>query len=307
VVGMDRTLAEFDVHTRMLVLGTSALEEVLDGLALDPTMEVPIFIGVRDDALDFSKDDAARLATGLTRVAHTRCKATIATVAGGNASGLTALALARQRVEKGSAQLAIAGGVDSHIDPVFLERLDALGRCKSLGNKWGYPPGEGAAMLAVCTTALAKQARIPIFAGLVAEGRSVERSPLGGEGICLGLGLAHAIRSALEPIVWPDETIATQYCDINGEFYRTEEFMYATQRLPGHAFRAIDEYIGPADCWGDVGAASGPLLAVLAVESGRRGYARGNLALLWAGSENGQRAACVLCLPHAQGAGGRSS
>ena len=50
----------------------------------------------------------------------------------------------------------------------------------------------------------------------------------------------------------------------------------------------------PADCWGDVGAASGPLYISLVVEAEARGYSRGPLSLVWASSVAGQRAAATL-------------
>lgn len=305
IVGRDRTIEEFDPRKRMLALGVSALEEALEGLSVDPHTEIPVFVGVRETALGFTNEDAAWLATAIATVARVRCRIRVSTVTGGNAAGLLALALARRAVEMGEAQLTIAGGVDSHINPTFLEQLDDAGRCKSIANKWGYPPGEAAAMLAVCSAALARHARIPILAGLVGEGHAVEPARLGSGQICLGVGLAAAITSALQSVPWPTEVISAQYCDINGEFYRTDEFLYATQRLPAGSFRAVEDYIAPADCCGDVGAASGPLFAVLAIESGRRAYARGNLPLLWAGSENGQRAAAVLELPGADGGSSR--
>ena len=56
------------------------------------------------------------------------------------------------------------------------------------------------------------------------------------------------------------------------------------------------DYLSPADCWGDVGAASGLLFAVLAVVSGLRGYAKGHYPLMWAGSDSGHRAAVALTI-----------
>jgi len=297
VVGMDRTLEEFDSRKRMLVLGAGALEECLAELPVSPNVEVPIFLGVRDAALGFSEVDAKWLAMSLSRAVQPRCKAQIRVVVGGNAAGLVAVQRARQVVASGAVQLALAGGVDSHLDPVFLERIDESGRCKSVGNKWGFPPGEGAGMLALCSPSVAKGLRRPPLAEIVSSGDAIEPAFLGSDLVCTGDGLTSAIRDALGGLAWPSETVATTYCDINGEFHRTEEFMYATQRLPASAFRAIEAYVAPADCWGDVGAASGPLFAVLAIESARRGYAQGDHALLWAASDSGRRAALTLRVP----------
>jgi len=52
-------------------------------------------------------------------------------------------------------------------------------------------------------------------------------------------------------------------CDLNGERYRSTEYTYALLRTE-ELF--VKTRVGhPADCWGDVGAASGPLFASLAL------------------------------------------
>ena len=43
-----------------------------------------------------------------------------------------------------------------------------------------------------------------------------------------------------------------------------------------------------------MGAASGPLFAMLACQAAARGYAKGKRTLLWSGSESGLRSAAVL-------------
>ena len=63
------------------------------------------------------------------------------------------------------------------------------------------------------------------------------------------------------------------------------------------AFVNMLDNVTPADCWGDMGAASGPLLATLAISSGARGYAPGPRSMLWTSSEGGYRCAAVLHVP----------
>src|SRR5436853_7542086 len=93
----------------------------------------------------------------------------------------------------------------------------------------------------------------------------------------------------------PDERVNGQICDLNGQRYRNEEFTFTLTRTQPLLVKAHD-FATPADCWGDVGAASGPLFAMLAIASGLRGYASGPRVLLWAGAEAGQRAAALLHL-----------
>jgi 3-oxoacyl-[acyl-carrier-protein] synthase-1 len=71
--------------------------------------------------------------------------------------------------------------------------------------------------------------------------------------------------------------------------------MFAIVRVSPLFVSAVN-YTTPADCLGDVGAASGLLYVALAVVSGLRGLAKGRFTLVWAGSENGYRAAVLLQL-----------
>ena len=73
-------------------------------------------------------------------------------------------------------------------------------------------------------------------------------------------------------------------CDLNGEPYRSEEFTFTVLRTQT-AFADATRFVTPADCWGDIGAASGPLFANLAIAAAQRGYAKGPRALLWASSD----------------------
>jgi 3-oxoacyl-[acyl-carrier-protein] synthase-1 len=96
----------------------------------------------------------------------------------------------------------------------------------------------------------------------------------------------------------PEQAITATYCDLNGQRYRNEEFVYALLRTQ-ESFVDAHDYECPADCWGDVGAASGPLFASLAIRANERGYSKGRFPLAWAGSNAGYRSAMVLELtPH---------
>lgn len=108
------------------------------------------------------------------------------------------------------------------------------------------------------------------------------------------VGIGHVAHRA--SLRLPHEKVATTYCNINGERWRTDEFLYVPLRL--HApFIDANRYESPADAWGDVGAASGPLYVALAVASAERGYARGRHVLAWTSSDGGTRAAVTLTLP----------
>jgi len=83
------------------------------------------------------------------------------------------------------------------------------------------------------------------------------------------------------------------FCDMNGEPYRADEYGFACLRT-GEAFASASEFVAPADCLGDVSAASVPLGIMLSSIAVRKRYARGPYALVWASSEGGDRGAALL-------------
>ena len=137
---------------------------------------------------------------------------------------------------------------------------------------------------------------LPARARVLAAAVGTEAKRIKTSDICLGEGLTATVGEAVRGLRVPAEAVDAVICDINGERYRGEEWGFVCLRLPFY-FRDPTGYVSPADCWGDVGAASGPLFVALACEAGARGYARGPRTVLWASSEGGLRGACLLADP----------
>lgn len=104
--------------------------------------------------------------------------------------------------------------------------------------------------------------------------------------------MTRAVEGSIAGLEPGREGIDTVYADINGERYRSEEWGFVALRAP--SVWKSPGYRAPSDCWGDVGAAFGPLACILAVQSFARGYARGPRALVVAGSDGGLRGAMLL-------------
>jgi 3-oxoacyl-[acyl-carrier-protein] synthase-1 len=132
-----------------------------------------------------------------------------------------------------------------------------------------------------------------VLAWIIAAATTMEKNRIKTDDICIGEGLSETISNVSSSLKLPEEKINATYCDLNGERYRSEEFMFTALRSQ-LAFVNILDNLTPTDCGGDAGAASGPLFAALAIASGLRGYAQGPRSLLWAGSESGQRSAVLL-------------
>ena len=152
----------------------------------------------------------------------------------------------------------------------------------------------------LATTAVARLHGLPILAEVASTATTIERIPIRSEGVCIGEGLTTAIKAVASPL--GEQRVAATYCDLNGERYRNEEWgLRVNAKASQEAFVAAHAYVSPADCWGDVGAASGPLFAALAITAAHRGYSKGPISLLWAGSESGYRSAVALIVPEAEG------
>jgi 3-oxoacyl-[acyl-carrier-protein] synthase-1 len=190
--------------------------------------------------------------------------------------------------------VSVTAAVDSYQDVRTLAALDAEGWLMSAINRNGFPPGEGAAACLLASAAAAARLGLPKLGEIVAAGTAVEPIAIRStDAVCTGAGLTAVLRAVIAAPCLPQQKITATYCDLNGQRYRNEEYVYALLRTQ-EAFVDAHDYLCPADCWGDVGAAGGLLHAGLAVAAARRGYATGPRPLLWAGSVSGCRSAVLL-------------
>lgn len=213
----------------------------------------------------------------------------------GHAGGYLALAAAEAGCAGGAFDVCVVAGVDSYLSPQTLEWVEACDQLHGggpLNNAWGFIPGEGAGAVLVCPPALAQRLELPPLGMLRAVGVGVETKLIKTDAVCIGEGLTQAFRAALEGLA-PGEVVDDVYCDMNGEPYRADEFGFAALRT-GECFRAASDFVAPADCWGDVGAAGALLHLTLAAIAQRKRYAKGPLAMAWGSSESGERGAVLL-------------
>ena len=294
MVAMDRTMDEPDRIERVFALATSALEEAIGATALPEGAELPVYVALPELGRWFSDRDGKLLGERVAAHLAPKISASVFVVPGGNAAGLLALQRAAALLHLRQSPLVAVVGADSHLDPDFLEELDGKARLASSTNRWGYPPGEGSGALLLALSSTARAYRLEELGEVRAVETAREEALIGTDAPCIGKGLAAAATPVLR--VLGTETVSSVYCDLNGERYRNGEWAYASLRLPAGTITDPTAFIAPADCWGDVGAATGPLLVGLAVASGRRRYSRGPHSLVWCSSESGLRGAALLSL-----------
>jgi 3-oxoacyl-[acyl-carrier-protein] synthase-1 len=213
---------------------------------------------------------------------------------GGHAGGLLALQRCWTVFASGRAQAALIGGVDCWIDADTIDWLEGEERLFTPSNPHGFIPGEAAAFcLVTAPPADAAHARGAVPINGIAT--ATEDVPRGGEQPNLGHGLTTAIGDALRRLP-PTQRVTDILCDFNGEMERADEYSFVCVRL-GERFVDATMTRTPADCWGDVGAATGPLLLALAYEGTRQNWLNGEHILVWCSADTRHRAAALLGTP----------
>jgi 3-oxoacyl-[acyl-carrier-protein] synthase-1 len=276
-------------EARMLRLAHAALAEALAPLPPDAP-PLPVLLGLPEQHTTLPLDGGRfieRLA--LQSGAPLDLTASVA-AARGRAAGLMALRQARARIEAGTPWVLV-GGVDSLVDLYVLGTLDLHGRVRGETNGDGFSPAEGAAFLLLADADAATAAGCTPLATLAGSALGKEAGHLYADEPYLGEGLAGAV-SALLGETPPSAPLATIYSSFNGERYWAKEFGVARIRNAAQ-FDDAAQMEHPAECFGDLGAAHGPVLAALAAHGLAGGYRRGP-CLVYASSDYGDRAAALL-------------
>lgn len=218
-----------------------------------------------------------------------------ATFSAGHAGGLHALRAACSALGEGLLDACVVAAVDSWMEPETLEWLEACDQLHCAGplnNAWGFIPGEAGAALLLMRAGTARAAGLKLLSKVLGIGTAHEPKRMKTRTVCTGEGLTEAFRGALASLP-ADAKVSDVYCDMNGEPYRADEFGFTALRTKEY-FESASDFVAPADCWGDVGAAGSLLHVMLACAATSKGYGKGPLALIWGSAETGERAAALV-------------
>jgi len=189
----------------------------------------------------------------------------------GRAGGMQALQSALGVLSAGRHPFVLVGGVDSYLDLKLLATLDGEDRVLADGVMDGFAPGEGAAFLLLCSdSARHTLPRMPNIR-LHMPGLASEPGHRYSEEAYTGDGLATAVSMSMQPL--NNVPVRTILSSMNGENMGAKEWGVALMRNTAR----IDpdfRFEHPAECFGDSGAASMPLLAGLAAVGMHKGYLR---------------------------------
>jgi 3-oxoacyl-[acyl-carrier-protein] synthase-1 len=282
---------------RCLALAETALREAcspLDGVPASHRLRLPLYLALPEPRPGFTDQDTEIIRAGCARVPNLPVEVSDVYVARhGHAGGLSLLASATHQIQQHALEACLIGGVDSYFHPDTMEWLDENRQLVGAVSRSGFVPGEGAAFCLVMGERTWTRLGLRPLARVRAVATDVETKLIKTTDVCLGRGLTSSVRQVVSGLRLPGEAITDVICDINSERYRAEEWGFVCLRLPEY-FDDPADYWSPADCWGDVGAASGPLFMMLACQAAARGYAKGPRTLVWASSEGGLRGAAIL-------------
>jgi 3-oxoacyl-[acyl-carrier-protein] synthase-1 len=296
-------LPQFDASApareRMFRMGvaaaTQALSPLLGAGASPPEVPIPMLLSVPPYRPGMEQGEGAQLAreimTALPVPPDQKQSGIFDT---GQEGGLAALACAAGLIAQGRAEVCLVGGVESIREIELLHWLEEQGRLKGETCPSGFVPGESAAFLLVCDRAWLLRAGVPSLGVVSQPTRAMEPNPWYTGRPCLGEGLTQAIREA-----FASESLraGVTWCDLNGEHWRADEWSFAylrTVERHGEPLRIRH----PADALGELGAAAGPMLVLLAALDLTHPRSALESALVFAASDTRpHRAACLVHRP----------
>ncbi len=207
----------------------------------------------------------------------------------GRAGGIEGLDLAFRYLYDADEDYVLVGGSDSHLSAARLNRLDEQRRLLAPGSADGFAPGEGGAFILLTRHPACALCRHGQIIALSPPGIANEPGHLFSDEPCKGEGLDKAFKKALKG--YTGGAISTVYSSMNGEHYWAKEYGVAMIRnAPHFGDKVTVEH--PADCYGDLGSASGSALIGLAAE---RLFRQTDAAcLIYGSSDNGWRAATLM-------------
>ncbi|HED33658.1 MAG TPA: hypothetical protein ENJ08_05480 [Gammaproteobacteria bacterium] len=185
------------------------------------------------------------------------------TVQTGRTGILEALQIAFSYFLDTDAEAVLIGGVDSFQRPELLEGLIEEGRLAIDGVVDGFTPGEGAGFILLTRNKAKAMNNDGCMVSLRTPGLAQEVGHMYSDQPYLGEGLANAVKQALTS--FNGAKIQRVYSTMNGERFWAKELGVALTRSQAF-FSDTYRLEHPADCYGDLGAASGAVLITLAAQ-----------------------------------------
>lgn len=219
-----------------------------------------------------------------------------AQVAQGRVGVAVALKGARRLLAETEVPHVLVVATDSLITWPTLGPLEREDRLLTERNSNGFMPGEAAGALLLGRAGTAGAAAATSQGGeltITGLGFASEAAYIASDEPLRGDGLANAIRAALDDADLAMHDIDCRITDVSGEHYYFKEAALALSRTLRQRKEEFDIW-HPAECTGEVGAASGATVLTLAHAACAKRYTLGPRVLAHWANDSGQRAAAVL-------------
>jgi len=277
-------------EVRMLRLGTMPVSEAT--AMLPPRHQAPGLALALPEMQPGHRVDGERFLTLFAQQTGSRFDLTRSFAADeGRAGALVAIARAAQVIRSGQASFMLAGAIDTYRDLYVLGTLDMEQRVKSASNLDGFIPGEGAGFLLLASEDAATRAGLQPLGRLTRVALDEEQGHLYSETAYRGEGLAKTLAQLFSSGDVP-APVAEVFSSMNGENHWAKEWGVGYMRNRSSFLEDVTMQ-HPADCYGDTGSASGPLLVGLAALGMREGYRR-SPSVVYCSSDRGPRAALAV-------------
>lgn len=290
-------------NERLLALANHALTQVWSSTINPKSLPtllpegLPIILNFPNPQTGFDTELAKALYDGLIKQQELILHSEFAGLLHNDHSGVfVALHEAMELLHQNRLSLCLIGGVDSLLHRETLACLEAAGVLKMESNPTGLIPAEGAGFILLASPSFVEQYGLSVTCWVDRAASAEEPYPWYTEKPNQGEGLSAVLSHLLD-----DAHLAPiSYCDQNGEAWRAEEWAYAYLRT-GHYHGHPLNLHHPADCLGDMGAASGAVLMGLAAEELSMNIENHSSCLVYgAASFSTTRAACLLTQEYQQ-------
>jgi 3-oxoacyl-[acyl-carrier-protein] synthase-1 len=217
--------------------------------------------------------------------------AVVDVVAGGSCSAQLSLGRAAELLARPSIRRCVVGAVDTQLQLRTIRWHEANSRLKCSYVTDGLIPAEAACFVVVELEATARARGAKILARIASVNAAREAATILSDRPNTAAGLTKVVRATLDDGGVRPGDVGMVWSDLNGESYRAREWAFTEVRL---GFTTSTELMHPADCHGDLGAATDASLLGLAALCHGTGWSDGKPILVISGSEGGLRAATLL-------------
>lgn len=211
----------------------------------------------------------------------------------GHSSGVIALSKSISLLRERKTKVCIIGGIDSLVEYPSLAWLEEKGRLKTDDRPYGFIPGEAAAFLVLELESNARQRGAPVLCEILETAYGMEEANIFSDKPLFGKRLSESINKVLNTQGMGIDKINGIICDLNGEHYRMKEWGLVQSRIFDGS-TPVPELWHPAECIGDVGAASIIVFTAIAAVAVNNGYFNGTNILIWTSSDMGGRGSLLL-------------